>query len=206
MFVGTCSNKFAGFCFEIVTDSDDDLDGVDYGSKEDDEETLEDNSSADLDDDDTTASFDNEEFKMVYEQPFEHPYDDYHDDDKTRHQDRRHTNNAPPGVRNLPFYEWFGKQIRNGINKSDDDDNKESCNMATNFDGNSVERWLIDSGAMSHITNSDSYLTEQESVSVNVMVGDGKEILCVKRGNVCVKKGLQTLQLRRVLLHLRKCL
>ena len=35
MFVGTCSNKFAGFCFEIVTDSDDDLDGVDYGSTED---------------------------------------------------------------------------------------------------------------------------------------------------------------------------
>ena len=31
------------------------------------------------------------------------------------------------------------------------------------------------------------------------MIGDGKEILCTKRGNLCIQKGMQTLHLMRVL-------
>jgi hypothetical protein len=62
-----------------------------------------------------------------------------------------------------------------------------------------VERWLADSGATCHITNSDRYMSNVETVSVNVMVGNGKQVNCTKRGDVFIGSGNQSLKLCRVL-------
>ena len=61
------------------------------------------------------------------------------------------------------------------------------------------ERWLADSGATCHITNSDRFMSNVETVSVNVMVGNGKQVNCTRRGDVFIGSGEQSLKLLRVL-------
>ena len=45
---------------------------------------------------------------------------------------------------------------------------------------NGMERWLADTGATTHITMSDEYMTNVENVNISVIVGDGKEVVCTK--------------------------
>ena len=101
-------------------------------------------------------------------------------------------NDEPMGVRNMPIYEWFTHRMNHNFSLH-------SCNVARVNLVNMVERWIVDSGAMAHITNSDLHLTLPQSVSIKVMIGNGKEIVCIKWGNVLIKNGGQTLQLKRVL-------
>ena len=62
------------------------------------------------------------------------------------------------------------------------------------------EKWLADTGASSHITMSDRGMTNTENVSIRVIVGDGKEVLCTKRGDVHRQgQGGETLSLKKVL-------
>ena len=63
-----------------------------------------------------------------------------------------------------------------------------------------TELWLADTGATSHITTNDRLMFNVENVSVRVIVGDGKEVVCTKRGDVLLngEKG-ETLLLQRVL-------
>ena len=62
------------------------------------------------------------------------------------------------------------------------------------------EKWLADTGASSHITMSDRGMTNTENVSIRVIVGDGKEVLCTKRGDVHLQgPGGETLILKKVL-------
>ena len=49
------------------------------------------------------------------------------------------------------------------------------------------ENWLADTGATCHITMCDNGMTNVDNVRVRVVVGDGKEVLCTKRGDVLVK-------------------
>ena len=46
------------------------------------------------------------------------------------------------------------------------------------------EHWLADTGATSHITMSDTHMTNVEEVDITVMVGNGNEITCTKRGTL----------------------
>jgi hypothetical protein len=61
------------------------------------------------------------------------------------------------------------------------------------------ERWLADTGATTHITMNDKYMTDIETVKVTVIVGDGKEVLCTKRGNIIVSNGESSMLLQGVL-------
>ena len=56
---------------------------------------------------------------------------------------------------------------------------KEVCAVTDDYD-----IWLADSGASSHITMDDRGMTNIENVHVLVIVGDGKEVLCTKRGDI----------------------
>jgi hypothetical protein len=72
----------------------------------------------------------------------------------------------------------------------------DQCHV-TSVDG--TERWLADTGATTHITTNDTGMTNVENVSVKVLVGDGKEVVCRKRGDITIYNGNETLQLRSVL-------
>ena len=63
------------------------------------------------------------------------------------------------------------------------------------------ERWLADTGATSHITMCNKYMTNVKAVNVRVVVGDGKEVICKERGDVCVRNKVtnETLLLKNVL-------
>ena len=61
------------------------------------------------------------------------------------------------------------------------------------------EQWLADTGATTHITTSDAGMTNVENVNVKVLVGDGTEVICRKRGDITVANGDQVLHLRNVL-------
>ena len=62
------------------------------------------------------------------------------------------------------------------------------------------EKWLADTGASSHITMSDRGMTNTENVNIRVIVGDGNEVLCTKRGDVHLQGQTgQTLLLQKVL-------
>ena len=51
---------------------------------------------------------------------------------------------------------------------------------------NGTERWLVDTGATTHITMTDEYMTNVENVKVSVIVGYGKEVVCTKRGDILI--------------------
>ena len=51
---------------------------------------------------------------------------------------------------------------------------------------NGTERWLADTGATTHITMTDEYMTTVENVKVSVIVGYGKEVVCTKRGDILI--------------------
>jgi len=78
-----------------------------------------------------------------------------------------------------------------------------------------VERWLADTGATSHISTSDTSMTNVEKVSIVVVVGNGNEITCFKRGDIrlhtqdgkvlTLKKVLYTLSSIRTLSVLVSC-
>ena len=72
----------------------------------------------------------------------------------------------------------------------------DQCHV-TGVDG--TERWLADTGATTHITTNDTGMTNVENVNVKVLVGDGKEVVCRKRGDITISNGNETLQLRNVL-------
>ena len=62
------------------------------------------------------------------------------------------------------------------------------------------EKWLADTGALSHITMFDRGMTNTKNISIHVIVGDGKEVLCTKRGDVHLQgQGGETLILKKVL-------
>ncbi len=210
MFVGLClddeyvvveQDEFAGLCFEIVSDSEDDFSEINYGNTPD-------NTS---DKEQASATYKN---TLAGNDFYATNFDNVEDSNETGDEDSvdddyialyephtfasmllQHDNNyndEPMGVRNMPVYDWFTHRMNH-------DFSLHSCNVATVNSINIVERWLVDSGATAHITNSDLPLTSPQSVSVKVMIGNGKEIVCIKRGNVLVKNGGQTLQLKQVL-------
>ena len=83
-------------------------------------------------------------------------------------------------------------------------DNNNNNNNNNNFEYcascGGEERWLADTGATSHITSSELGMTNVEKVKVRVIVGDGKEVLCTKRGDVLVTSSNgKTLHLKKVL-------
>lgn len=47
-----------------------------------------------------------------------------------------------------------------------------------------TELWLADTGATSHISTNNRLMFNVENVSVHVIVGDGKEVVCTKCGDV----------------------
>ena len=51
---------------------------------------------------------------------------------------------------------------------------------------NGMEHWLADTGATTHITMTDEYMTNVGNVNVSVIVGDGKEVVCTKRGDILI--------------------
>lgn len=62
------------------------------------------------------------------------------------------------------------------------------------------EMWLADTGATSHVTMNDHGMTNVENVSILVVVGDGKEVLCTKRGDILLSgTDGQMLLLKKVL-------
>ena len=61
------------------------------------------------------------------------------------------------------------------------------------------ESWLADTGATSHITARDKCMSNVEEVNIKVIVGDGTEILCTKRGDLRLTNGKSKLLLQRVL-------
>ena len=61
------------------------------------------------------------------------------------------------------------------------------------------ENWLADTGATAHITMSDVGMTNVRPVSVTVVVGDGSEIKCTKRGDIKLTNGEKTMTLKDVL-------
>ena len=62
------------------------------------------------------------------------------------------------------------------------------------------EKWLADTGASSHITMSNRGLTNTENVSICVIVGNGKEVLYTKQGDVHLQgPGGETLLPKKVL-------
>jgi hypothetical protein len=61
------------------------------------------------------------------------------------------------------------------------------------------ENWLADTGATAHITMSDVGMTNVRPVSVTVVVGDGSEIKCTKRGDIKLTNGEKTMILKDVL-------
>ena len=61
------------------------------------------------------------------------------------------------------------------------------------------ENWVADTGATAHITMSDVGMTNVRPVSVTVVVGDGSEIKCTKRGDIKLTNGEQTMTLKDVL-------
>ena len=61
------------------------------------------------------------------------------------------------------------------------------------------EQWLANTGATSHITSSELGMTNVEKFKVRVIAGDGKEVLCTKRGDVLVTSSNgKTLHLKKV--------
>jgi len=64
---------------------------------------------------------------------------------------------------------------------------------------NGTERWLADTGATTHITMTDEYMTNVENVNVSVIVGDGKEVVCTKRGDILITNKTCSMLLRKVL-------
>ena len=62
-----------------------------------------------------------------------------------------------------------------------------------------TEKWLADTGATTHISMSDRHMTNAEDVSIKVIVGDGNEVLCTKRGDVTISDGKNKMLLQRVL-------
>ena len=61
------------------------------------------------------------------------------------------------------------------------------------------ENWLADTGSTAHITMSDVGMTNVRPVSVTVVVGDGSEIKCTKRGDIKLTNGEKTMKLKDVL-------
>ena len=53
------------------------------------------------------------------------------------------------------------------------------CDMHTES-----EMWLADTGATSHITTCNKFMTYVQEVNVKVIVGDGKEVTCNKHGDI----------------------
>jgi hypothetical protein len=100
-------------------------------------------------------------------------------------------------------YEFIGVTIEvtdNQQNKIEDDDktseNYEFCGLSED-----AETWLADTGATSHITMCDKFMNNVQNVNVKVVVGDGKEITCTKRGDIFVYNDItkETLALKQVL-------
>jgi hypothetical protein len=52
-----------------------------------------------------------------------------------------------------------------------------------------TERWLADSGATCQITNSDKNMSNVQSVSVDVTVGNGRRVNCTKSGDITISNG-----------------
>ena len=61
------------------------------------------------------------------------------------------------------------------------------------------EKWLADTGATTHISMSDTGMTNVTSVNVKVIVGDGSEVICTKRGDILTSDGTHKMLLKRVL-------
>ena len=61
------------------------------------------------------------------------------------------------------------------------------------------ENWLTDSGATAHITMIDIGMTNVCPVSVTVVVSDGSDIKCTKRGDIKLANGERTMTLKDVL-------
>ena len=78
------------------------------------------------------------------------------------------------------------EQITLANETNNDDTNKnENRNFSILFDG-SIEKWLGDTGATSHVTYSDAYMTNVTHVKTKVTVGDGNEVVCTKRGDILI--------------------
>ena len=63
----------------------------------------------------------------------------------------------------------------------------------------SNENWLADTGATAHITMQDAGMINVQSVNIAVVVGDGAEVKCTKRGDITLLMGGKTLILKGVL-------
>ena len=70
------------------------------------------------------------------------------------------------------------------------------ANKATSTD---MEHWSADTGATTHMTVQDKFMSNIEQVSVKVIVGDGTEISCTKQGNLRLTDGKGGLFLQHVL-------
>ena len=76
-------------------------------------------------------------------------------------------------------------------------ENNEFCGASSDT---KQENWLADTGATSHITMSDTEMTDVETVDIVVVVGNGNEITCTKRGTLRLKtKSGNVLPLKKVL-------
>ena len=49
------------------------------------------------------------------------------------------------------------------------------------------ERWLADTGAISHITMCNKHMTNVKAVNLRIVSGDDKEVICKERGDVCMR-------------------
>ena len=79
-------------------------------------------------------------------------------------------------------------------------DERADANKAT---GTDVEHWLADTGATSHITAQDKFMSNIEQVNVKVIVGDCTEISCTKRGDLRLTDGKGVLYLTTSILKCR---
>ena len=75
----------------------------------------------------------------------------------------------------------MGEEINQAHHESIQNSESKIC---TSSDEN--ERWLADTGATSHITMCNNYMTNMKEVNVGVVVGDGEEFICKECGDFCV--------------------
>ena len=116
------------------------------------------------------------------------------DDYQTTLRDNNLASNCEENNHNHPIYiQWFALCMK-------DLSDQELLYQATHENTNlNYERRLADSGATCHITNSDEEMSNVERVSINVMVGNGRQVKCTKRGDVLITNGAKQLQLKNVL-------
>ena len=63
----------------------------------------------------------------------------------------------------------------------------------------SHENWLANTGATAHIIMQDNRMVNLYQLNISVVVGDGTEVTCTKRGDITLRMGEKAFTLKQVL-------